>query len=254
MVKARMRKKVAAANQAATEVDGGDDPASKEEADAELDATMSKLAGHQKRKVTKRAKFLEKIRVATANKMKKSGKKKGASAAFSDFATLESTLGDIARKGMSPGKKDKVRVLRAKARTKLAATESQRMQQVLAHPTFQENPIAAISNHIAASLKAKPRRRRSSLRRWRPRRRRWRVARRAKRQSRGSTSTTRATRWRWRPRRARAMRRRGVSASEAGTRASACVGPTRRKARAGRKAPSAGRSERRRLGDHRGGP
>lgn len=157
MVKARMRKKVAAANQAATEVDGGDDQAaSKEEADAELDATMSKLAGHQKRKVTKRAKFLEKIRVATANKMKKSGKKKGASAAFSDFATLESTLGDIARKGLSPGKKDKVRVLRAKARTKLAATESQRMQQVLAHPTFQENPIAAISNHIAASLKAKP--------------------------------------------------------------------------------------------------
>ena len=151
-----MRKKVAAANQAATEVDGGDDPASKEEADAELDATMSSLAGHQKRKVTKRAKFLEKIRVATANKMKKSGKKKGASAAFSDFATLESTLGDIARKGLSPGKKDKVRVLRAKARTKLAATESQRMQQVLAHPTFQENPIAAISNHIAASLKAKP--------------------------------------------------------------------------------------------------
>jgi len=151
-----MRKKVAAANQAATEVDGGDDPASKEEADAELDATMSSLAGHQKRKVTKRAKFLEKIRVATANKMKKSGKKKGASAAFSDFATLESTLGDIARKGLSPGKKDKVRVLRAKARTKLAATESQRMQQVLAHPTFQENPIAAISNHIAASLKAMP--------------------------------------------------------------------------------------------------
>lgn len=157
MVKARMRKKVAAANQAATEVDGGDDQAaSKEEADAELDATMSSLAGHQKRKVTKRAKFLEKIRVATANKMKKSGKKKGASAAFSDFATLESTLGDIARKGLSPGKKDKVRVLRAKARTKLAATESQRMQQVLAHPTFRENPIAAISNHIAASLKAKP--------------------------------------------------------------------------------------------------
>ena len=56
---------------------------------------------------------------------------------------------------MSPGKKDKVRVLRAKARTKLA-TESRRMQQVLAHPTFRENPIAAISNHIAASLKAKP--------------------------------------------------------------------------------------------------
>ena len=76
MVKARMRKKVAAANQAATEMDGEDDPGSKEEADAELDATMSSLAGHQKRKVTKRAKFLEKIRVATANKMKKSGKKK----------------------------------------------------------------------------------------------------------------------------------------------------------------------------------
>ena len=156
MVKARLRKMVAAANQAATEMDGEDDPGSKEEADAELDATMSSLAGHQKRKVTKRAKFLEKIRVATANKMKKSGKKKGVSAAFSDFATLESTLGEIARKGMSPGRKDKPVVLRAKARTKLAATESRRMQQVLAHPTFQTNPIAAISNHIAASLKAKP--------------------------------------------------------------------------------------------------
>ena len=40
MVKARMRKKVAAANQAATEMDGEDDPGSKEEADAELDATQ----------------------------------------------------------------------------------------------------------------------------------------------------------------------------------------------------------------------
>jgi len=65
---------------------------------------MQALPGHQKRKVAKRANFLEKIRVATAVKMKVKGKK-GLSGAFADFATLESTLGDIAKgKGVSPGK------------------------------------------------------------------------------------------------------------------------------------------------------
>ena len=62
-------------------------------------------------------------------------------------------MGDIAGKGLSPGKNNKVKVLRSKARTKLVESETGRMQAVLSHPQFQANPIAAISNHIVAALK-----------------------------------------------------------------------------------------------------
>lgn len=69
------------------------------------------------------------------------------------YRVQESTLGDIAGRALSPGKGNKVKVLRAKARTKLVESETGRMQAVLSHPQFQANPIAAISNHIAATLK-----------------------------------------------------------------------------------------------------
>ena len=98
--------------------------------------------------------------------MKRKGKRRGGvGAALSDFASLESTLGDIAggEGGASPlgrlgrmrgAKGRKVRVMRGKQRTRLCASETGRMQAVLAHPEFRSNPIAAISNHIVAALKA----------------------------------------------------------------------------------------------------
>ena len=94
--------------------------------------------------------------------MKRKGKRRGGvGAALSDFASLEATLGDIAG-GASPlarlvrakGRKVKSAVMRTKQRTRLCASETGRMQAVLAHPEFRSNPIAAISNHIVAALKA----------------------------------------------------------------------------------------------------
>jgi hypothetical protein len=94
--------------------------------------------------------------------MKRKGKRRGGvGAALSDFASLEATLGDIAggasplaRLGRAKGRKVKSAVMRTKQRTRLCASETGRMQAVLAHPEFRSNPIAAISNHIVAALKA----------------------------------------------------------------------------------------------------
>uniref|UniRef100_A0A7R9TSN5 Ribosome biogenesis protein SLX9 n=1 Tax=Micromonas pusilla TaxID=38833 RepID=A0A7R9TSN5_MICPS len=163
MVKARMRAKAASASQKSSDAAGkGVDAKDAAAEDAEHDKTLNALPKHQKRKVAKRAEFLEKIRVATASKMKRKGKRRGGvGAALSDFASLEATLGDIAggasplaRLGRAKGRKVKSAVMRTKQRTRLCASETGRMQAVLAHPEFRSNPIAAISNHIVAALKA----------------------------------------------------------------------------------------------------
>ena len=59
------------------------------------------LPGHQKRKVAKRANFLEKIRVATAVKMKKKGKK-GPSGRGLHSSTLQLNLSALYGSGGAP--------------------------------------------------------------------------------------------------------------------------------------------------------
>ena len=120
---------------------------------------LDALPTHQKRKVTKRAKFLEKIRVAAATKMKSPGvakRRKGAlSAASMDFAALDATLGAIATDKIS-AKRAKAKILRDKARVKLVNAETGRMRAVLSHPQFRSDPVAAVTNHVLAALKNAP--------------------------------------------------------------------------------------------------
>lgn len=109
--------------------------------------------------MTKRAKFLEKIRVAAATKMKSPGvakRRKGAlSAASMDFAALDATLGAIATDKIS-AKRAKAKILRDKARVKLVNAETGRMRAVLSHPQFRSDPVAAVTNHVLAALKNAP--------------------------------------------------------------------------------------------------
>lgn len=43
-----------------------------------------------------------------------------------------------------------------KGREKVAEVETARLQQVLTHPQFQANPLAAVASHLAATVPAAP--------------------------------------------------------------------------------------------------
>lgn len=124
---------------------------------------MRSLPSHQQRKVAKRAKFLDKIRVASlsATKRSPSAKKrksaKGLSASSLDFATLSATLGEVGvdTAGLRGGRaKAKNGPGTLKRQQRLVASESDRLRAVLAHPAFRADPAAAVTNHVVAALKA----------------------------------------------------------------------------------------------------
>lgn len=121
---------------------------------------MRSLPSHQQRKVAKRAKFLDKIRVASlsATKRSPSAKKrksaKGLSASSLDFATLSATLGEVgvdtavlksgrAKRKNGPGT--------LKRQQRLVASESDRLRAVLAHPAFRADPAAARRSEAASA-------------------------------------------------------------------------------------------------------
>lgn len=119
---------------------------------------LAALPSHQKRKVKKRAAFLEKIRVATASKLKKSPGKhrrggKGLSSASLDFATLEATLGEIGVRA-NGAKSTSAFPRRTKLGAKLVDAETNRMRAVLRHDAFRRDPVAAVTNHVLAALQA----------------------------------------------------------------------------------------------------
>jgi len=119
---------------------------------------LAALPSHQKRKVKKRAAFLEKIRVATASKLKKSPGKhrrggKGLSSASLDFAILEATLGEIGVRA-SGAKSTSAFPRRTKLGAKLVDAETNRMRAVLRHDAFRRDPVAAVTNHVLAALQA----------------------------------------------------------------------------------------------------
>ena len=43
-----------------------------------------------------------------------------------------------------------------RGRERVAVVETERLQQVLQHPQFMANPLAAITSHLAATLPAAP--------------------------------------------------------------------------------------------------
>ena len=84
-------------------------------------------------------------------------KKRRPSAALTDLASLTASLSEAAA-GLhgSARRQFGAAVGTQRGRERVAAVETQRLQQVLAHPQFQANPLAAVASHLAATLPAVP--------------------------------------------------------------------------------------------------
>lgn len=120
---------------------------------------------HIQRKIVRKVKFLERVAATklTANKggVAKKKKKRQPSAALTDLASLTASLNEAAgslEAAASVGQRRQfgTSVGTQRGRERVAEVETQRLQQVLAHPQFVANPLAAITSHLAATLPAAP--------------------------------------------------------------------------------------------------
>ncbi|KAK9839430.1 hypothetical protein WJX81_001709 [Elliptochloris bilobata] len=138
-------------------------------ADAEADGSGAAPPQHLQRKVLRRVRFLEKVAAARpalaprGGGTRKKRRRKGAGAPDLgaldlNLTTLAASLADAERevqqrvdapqKGLGAGG--------AKARSRIVASETQRLRQVHAHPQFRADPIAAVASHLAATLPPAP--------------------------------------------------------------------------------------------------
>lgn len=79
--------------------------------------------------------------------------------ALTDLASLTASLNEAAAglEGGGPQRRQFGRsVGTQRGRERVAAVEMQRLQQVLQHPQFVANPLAAVTSHLAATLPAAP--------------------------------------------------------------------------------------------------
>ncbi|KAK9815410.1 hypothetical protein WJX72_003228 [[Myrmecia] bisecta] len=142
--------------------------ASQQDAKADKPQKGTELQGpsppvHIRKKVARRVRFFEKVAAsnplgARGTIQKKQKRRRQPSAALADLSTLADSLGEAANKLTTKAdKKQKgLGVGGCKARTRITADETARLQQVLAHPHFKANPIAAITNHLTAMLPPVP--------------------------------------------------------------------------------------------------
>ncbi|DBA71638.1 TPA: hypothetical protein ACH3X2_001097 [Trebouxia sp. C0005] len=129
---------------------------------------------HVKKRLTKKLHFLERVAdskrqalSATAGIRKKAHKSKHKQQKpLPDLSSLADLLAEVGQKqhqqaaeagqgadGQPNKQKGRTEQINgSKARRAVTQVETTRMQQVLAHPDFQANPLAAIRNHLAATL------------------------------------------------------------------------------------------------------
>ncbi|KAL4451626.1 hypothetical protein ABPG75_007288 [Micractinium tetrahymenae] len=121
---------------------------------------------HIQRKLSRKVKFLERV-AATKLSASKGGvakkKKRKPSVALTDLSSLTASLNEAAGAldgggGGGGGRRHAFgsSVGTQKGREQVAEVETARLQQVLAHPQFQANPLAAVASHLAATLPAAP--------------------------------------------------------------------------------------------------
>ena len=115
---------------------------------------------HLRKRVIRKANFLDKVRSSQTKKpsrvQKRNHKRRAVPPALADLsslgAALEAAAGShkvqAARQGSCQGKGG------SRKRLKVTVQETVRLQQVLKHPTYQQNPLAAIQEHLKASLPA----------------------------------------------------------------------------------------------------
>lgn len=132
--------------------------------------------GHVKKKVTKKLHFLERVADSKQQALaarsvirKKKHKSKAKQAkALPDLSSLAELLAEVDHKQQQQQQDPKQQqqpeqqsnthkgrteqITGSKARRIVTQTETARLQQVLAHPDFKANPLAAIKNHLAATL------------------------------------------------------------------------------------------------------
>lgn len=134
-------------------------------------------AAHVQRKLAKKMQFMDKL--AAANSSSRAGgssglgvqgaatkkrsaqkqkKKRRPIAALEDLGSLQATLEEAAAaqaQASSLGaerKKNAASAQHSRGRALIAAQESARLMQVLSHPAYKADPLAAIAKHIAASV------------------------------------------------------------------------------------------------------
>ena len=82
-------------------------------------------------------------------------KKRQPSAALTNLDSLTASLHDAALEGASR-RQFGHSVGTQRGRERVSVVETERLQQVLQHPQFMANPLAAITSHLAATLPAAP--------------------------------------------------------------------------------------------------
>mmetsp|Transcript_20281 Transcript_20281/g.61108 ORF Transcript_20281/g.61108 Transcript_20281/m.61108 type:complete len:197 (-) Transcript_20281:201-791(-) len=122
---------------------------------------------HIKRKLARQSQFMQKIvdnqrKILSAKKpgLKKKGKRKQLSGALADLSSLSGALLDAASsdaaKAEQKAKPKGLGVGGAKKRMRINDREAVRLEQVLGHPQFIADPIAAITAHLEATMPPKP--------------------------------------------------------------------------------------------------
>lgn len=127
---------------------------------------------HLQRKITKQVKFYERVLSTPAVQQSGGGvhkrsKKKGSAATLASLDSLAAELDGVvaaaAASGSGSGSSSKQQargtkssIKRSRARLAVGVSETQRLQRVLAHPAYQADPIAAITNHLRSTLPGDP--------------------------------------------------------------------------------------------------
>nr|BBC28446.1 ribosome biogenesis protein SLX9, homolog of Volvox carteri MT0044 [Yamagishiella unicocca] len=122
---------------------------------------------HIQKKLTRKVQFLDKVTTHASNLLAtKSGgvSKKSARKVLPDLSTLGAILEEVSKRGLCAGgqkgdsqkKQRGTAVNSAKQRQHILLEESQRLQQVLQHPLYKKDPIAAITNHLQHTLPPVP--------------------------------------------------------------------------------------------------
>nr|ADI46820.1 MT0044f [Volvox carteri f. nagariensis] len=119
---------------------------------------------HVQKKLTRKVQFLSKVSDG-ASKLsvnKAVSKKSGRKRALPDLSSLGEVLEEVSKRdSATTANKPKQRqhgaaVRSAKQRQHILGEESKRLQQVLQHKLYKEDPIAAITNHLRHTLPPAP--------------------------------------------------------------------------------------------------
>eukprot|EP00245_Coleochaete_scutata_P005325 TRINITY_DN18789_c0_g1_i1.p1 TRINITY_DN18789_c0_g1~~TRINITY_DN18789_c0_g1_i1.p1 ORF type:complete len:209 (+),score=48.68 TRINITY_DN18789_c0_g1_i1:123-749(+) len=123
-------------------------------------------SGRVTRKIAKQARFAQKLQTShqalapTKTIAKKRKKRRGAKSSGHTLESLESlakflpTAESLAMKASSSQRGSKI--MRSKARQEITKEETKQLAAVLSHPAYQQNPFAAIRQHLQNTLPPRP--------------------------------------------------------------------------------------------------